>query len=47
LVQFAAKALKLAHDRAQTPELSAGGADTVLGRGHESGPDLAKIGRSQ
>ena len=45
LVQFAAKALELAHDRTQTPELSAGGADTVLGQGRESGPDLAKISR--
>lgn len=45
LVRFAEKALRLAKDRTQTPELSAGLPTVVLGRGQEPGPDLNKIGR--
>jgi formylglycine-generating enzyme required for sulfatase activity len=45
VVGYAKKALSLAHDRAQTPELSAGAADAVLGRGSESAPDLARLDR--
>ncbi len=45
LVEFAQKALKLAKDRTQTPELSAGSRDAVLGLGREAAPDLAKIDR--
>ncbi len=45
LIGFARKALSLAHDRAQTPELSAGAPGAVLGRGREAAPDLAAIER--
>ena len=45
LVEFVTRALKLAKDRTQTPELAAGVGDTVLGSGKEAGPDLAKIDR--
>ncbi len=45
LVNFARRALSLAHDRVQTPELDAGAATTVLGRGREPAPDLAAIER--
>ncbi len=45
VVDYARKALGLAHDRTQTPELSAGNAATVLVRGQEIAPDLAKIDR--
>ena len=43
LVRFAEKALRLAKDRRQTPELAAGPPSTVLGRAREPGPDLIKI----
>lgn len=45
LVEFAGRALKLAKDRIQTPELAAGAGGTVLGRGWEPSPLLAKIER--
>lgn len=45
LVAFARRALKLARDRTQTPELAAGASDVRLGGGREAGPDLAKIDR--
>ncbi|NNN06179.1 MAG: SUMF1/EgtB/PvdO family nonheme iron enzyme [Elusimicrobia bacterium] len=45
LIDFAKKALSLAHDRAQTPELAAGAPGAVLGRGREAAPDLAAIER--
>lgn len=45
LVRFAEKALRLAKDRTQTPELAAGPPSTVLGRAREPGPDLTKIER--
>ncbi len=45
LVDFAKRALSLAHDRTQTPELAAGAPGAVLGRGREAAPDLAKIER--
>ena len=45
VVAFADKALKIARDRTQTPELTAGAADAVLGAGKEKGPDLARIDR--
>lgn len=45
IVEYAKKALSLAHDRAQTPELVAGSPGSVLGWGRESPPDLAKIDR--
>jgi len=45
LIAFANKALGLAHDRTQTPELSAGAAGAVLGLGRENSPNLAKIDR--
>lgn len=45
IVDYAKKALSLAHDRAQTPELAAGAPGAVLGLGRETPPDLAKIDR--
>lgn len=45
LIAFVSRALKLAKDRVQTPELSAGGGEQVLGEGREKAPDLAKIDR--
>ncbi len=45
VVEFARKALSLARDRTQTPELAAGAGTAVLGRGKESAPDLAAIDR--
>lgn len=45
LVAFAQKALGLAKDRTQTPELSAGSPETVLSLAREAGPDLARIDR--
>jgi hypothetical protein len=46
VVDFARKALTLARDRTQTPELISGPAGVVLGKGLERMPDLARIGRS-
>ncbi|MBI3564167.1 MAG: caspase family protein, partial [Elusimicrobia bacterium] len=45
LVDFARRALSLDKGRTQTPELTAGAPDAVLGVGREPGPDLAKIDR--
>ena len=45
IVDYANKALSLAHDRTQTAELSAGAPGAVLGQGRESAPDLGKIDR--
>lgn len=45
LKAFIERALKLAKDRIQTPELAFGKADAVLGTGREPAPDLAKIDR--
>jgi len=45
IVEYAQKALGLAHDRAQTPELAAGAPGAVLGRGRERAPDLGRIDR--
>jgi hypothetical protein len=47
LIQFADSALKLAHDRTQTPELAAGSPAAVLGRGRETPPDLGKLDRQE
>ena len=44
-VEYAKKVLSLAHDRTQTPELSAGAPGAVLGKGREGAPDLGKIDR--
>lgn len=45
LVRFAEKALRLAKDRRQTPELAAGLPGTVLGKGREPAPLLGRIDR--
>lgn len=45
LVEFARKALKLAKDRIQTPELSAGKGDALLAMARETAPNLARIDR--
>ena len=45
LVDFAAKALKLAKDRTQTPELAGEQGGAVLAIGREPPPNLAKIDR--
>ena len=45
IVDFARRALSLARDRTQTPELSAGAEGTVLGVGREASPNLARIDR--
>ena len=45
LVRFADKALRLAKDRRQTPELAAGLPGTVLGKGREPAPHLGRIDR--
>lgn len=45
IVDYAKKALSLAHDRTQTPELASGAPGAVLGIGRELAPDLAKIDR--
>jgi formylglycine-generating enzyme required for sulfatase activity len=46
LVDYVRRTLSLARDRTQTPELSTPeAAATVLGTGHEAGPDLAKLQR--
>jgi iron(II)-dependent oxidoreductase len=46
LVDFARRALSLDKGRVQTPELTSGAADEVLGHGRETSPDLAKIDRA-
>lgn len=46
LISFTEGALKLAKDRTQTPELSAGSPDAVLAVGREASPDLASIDRA-
>lgn len=45
LVHFTEKALRLAKDRRQTPELAAGQPGTVLGIGREPAPNLGRIDR--
>jgi FKBP-type peptidyl-prolyl cis-trans isomerase FkpA len=45
LLEFTRKALRLAKDRTQTPELASGAAGAVLGSGKEAAPDLARIDR--
>jgi hypothetical protein len=45
IVDYATKALSLARDRTQTPELSLGAPGSVLGQGRENAPDLAKLDR--
>jgi len=45
LVDYVTKALMLAKDRTQTPELAAGAGDAVLAVGRESAPNLARIDR--
>jgi hypothetical protein len=45
VIDYAKKALSLAHDRTQTPELASGAPGAVLGIGREVAPDLAKIDR--
>ena len=47
LLAFARKALSLARDRVQTPELTAASPAVVLSRGREPAPDLARIDRSE
>lgn len=47
LVSFAEKALRLAKDRRQTPELAAGLASAVLAHAREPGPDLKAIDRQE
>ena len=47
LVDYIRGALSLSRDRTQTPELSTPErASVVLGKGHEAGPDLAKLQRA-
>ena len=43
VVKFARRSLALDEGNTQTPELAAGAAGAVLGRGHEPAPDLGKI----
>lgn len=45
VIDYAKKVLSLSRDHAQTPELSSGSPDVVLGNGREGAPDLAKIDR--
>lgn len=45
VIMFARKALSLAHDRTQIPQLELGSPDVILSRGREHGPDLARIDR--
>ncbi|HAH05762.1 MAG TPA: hypothetical protein DCM05_04420 [Elusimicrobia bacterium] len=45
IVEYAKRALSLARDRTQTPELAAGAGETLLGTGREPAPNLAKIDR--
>ncbi len=47
VIEFASKALELAHDRKQTPELAAGAPGAVLATGKERAPDLAAIDRAE
>jgi len=47
IVDYSRKALNLAHDRRQTPELSMGAPATVLGSGREEAPNLARIDRGE
>ena len=47
VIDFARRALSLAHDRTQTPELVQGAPATVLGIGRERAPDLGKIDRAE